>query len=89
MTYQQFLTETSYKFILCLIQMLRFSCIKSKKIMALLWMDSLFCKRAATFLPLFISMIITKNIRQEKAYITLFYISGKFTGLTVPAALSM
>ena len=36
-----------------------------------------------------IYLIITKNIRQEKAYITLFYISGKFTGLTVPAALSM
>lgn len=30
-----------------------------------------------------------KEYQAGKAYITLFYISGKFTGLTVPAALSM
>lgn len=66
MTYQQFLTEIQLQIHSLFDTDVTIQLHKIKKIMALLWMDSLFCKRAATFLPLFISMIITKNIRQEK-----------------------
>ena len=89
MTYQQFLTEIQLQIHSLFDTDVTIQLHKIQKNNGVTWMDSLFCKRAVTFLPLFISMIITKNIRQEKAYITLFYISGKFTGLTVPAALSM
>lgn len=66
MTYQQFLTEIQLQIHSLFDTDVTIQLHKIQKIMALLWMDSLFCKRAATFLPLFISMIITKNIRQEK-----------------------
>ena len=89
MTYQQFLTEIQLQIHSLFDTDVTIQLHKIKKNNGVTLDGLTILQKGSTFLPLFISMIITKNIRQEKAYITLFYISGKFTGLTVPAALSM